>query len=133
MRRHFRNLNLELSTWSNPESSAQRRDFRRDDAYELGSESQTELHHNKINVEYVYEIKHSCEEVGSPTANSESSSKNGSGKAHFLVSEEGTYPSLLELTAGLQHYHLPNLYQKTSRMFRLLIPPQSLGVTRPLR
>jgi hypothetical protein len=126
-------MNLGLSIRWNPGSSAHRGDFRRDDAYELGSESQTELHHNKINVEYVYEIKHSCEEVGSPTADSESGSKNGSRKTHFLVSEEGTYPCVLGLIADRQHCQLPNLYQKTTRMYRSLLPLQHFSVTRPLR
>jgi hypothetical protein len=93
MRRHFRSLNLALPARSNPESSAQRRDFRRDEAYELRSESQTGLRDNKINVEYVFEIKHSEQEASSPTADSEAEKVSSTRKTSFLVSEEGMYPS----------------------------------------
>jgi hypothetical protein len=94
MRRHFKTLNLAISARSYNHSAAQRREFRRDDAYELRSESQTELHNNKINVEYLFEIKHSGQEpVGSPTASSEADKSPGSRKTHFVISEEGSYPN----------------------------------------
>jgi hypothetical protein len=97
MRRHFKTLNLAISARSYNHSSAQRREFRRDDAYELRSESQTELHNNKINVEYMFEIKHSEQDhVGtpmSPTASSEAGKSPGPRKTHFVVSEEGPYPN----------------------------------------
>jgi hypothetical protein len=70
MRQHFRNLALSARSY---ESSAHRRDFRRTDAYELRSESQTELQDrdNKINVEYMFDIRSEQELVGSPTASSQ--------------------------------------------------------------
>jgi hypothetical protein len=89
MRRHFKTLNLAISPLSYNHSSAQRREFHRDDAYELRSESQTELH-NKINVEYQFEIKHSEQEPGgSPTASPEADKGSGPRKTHFLISEGG--------------------------------------------
>jgi hypothetical protein len=58
MRRHFSQLHSMSQGGSyNQASAAKRREFRRDDAHELRSESQTELH--EINVEYAYEVKHS--------------------------------------------------------------------------
>jgi hypothetical protein len=50
----------------NQASAAKRHEFRRDDALELTSESQTELH--EINVEYRYEVKHSDGLSGTSTA-----------------------------------------------------------------
>lgn len=61
MRRHFiqlNNLNGGLSYGQGSAAKAsKRRTFHRDNAIELRSESQTELH--EINVEYRYEVKHS--------------------------------------------------------------------------
>lgn len=93
MRRHFRNLNLAVSARSYNQSSAQRREFRRDDAYELRSESQTELN-NKINVQYLFEIKHyGQDQVGSPSASLEADKSPIPRKTHFLISDEGPYPN----------------------------------------
>jgi hypothetical protein len=101
MRQHFRNLALSARSY---ESSAHRRDFRRTDAYELRSESQTELQDrdNKINVEYMFDIRSEQELVGSPTASSQGEkSPTSPGKAHFLVTNEdmhsptGTYNHVL--------------------------------------
>jgi hypothetical protein len=97
MRRHFRNLALSERSY---ESSAHRREFRRTNAFELRSESQTELHdrENKINVEYLFDIHSEQELVGSPTACSQGGrSPTSPGKPHFLVTKEdehspiGTY------------------------------------------
>lgn len=59
MRHHFTQLNITTngSTYNHASTTAKRREFRRDDAFELRSESQTELH--EINVEYRFEVKHS--------------------------------------------------------------------------
>jgi hypothetical protein len=117
MRRHFRNLNLALSARSHPESSAKRRDFRRDEAYELRSESQTELH-NKINVEYVFEIKHSDQEQASSLkADSEAEKRNSTRKTHFLVSEEGAYPRILAYSSATR----VSLSNPRSLMFTIVI------------
>ncbi|USP73695.1 uncharacterized protein yc1106_00969 [Curvularia clavata] len=56
MKRHFSALWAHSQAVSyDPGSSARRREFRRHDAFQLKSESQTELH--EINVEYHYEVK----------------------------------------------------------------------------
>ncbi|EUC50283.1 hypothetical protein COCMIDRAFT_82260 [Bipolaris oryzae ATCC 44560] len=57
MKRHFSTLHAHSMGKSyDPGSSVRRREFRRDDAFQLKSESQVELH--KINVEYRIEVKH---------------------------------------------------------------------------
>ncbi|EMD60791.1 hypothetical protein GGP41_009753 [Bipolaris sorokiniana] len=57
MKRHFSTLRAHSMGKSyDPGSSVRRREFRRDDAFQLKSESEVELH--KINVEYRYEVKH---------------------------------------------------------------------------
>ncbi len=67
MRRHFSQMHsLSVGRSYNQASAAKRREFRRDDALELTSESQTELH--EINVEYRYEVKHSDGLSGTSTA-----------------------------------------------------------------
>lgn len=57
MKRHFSTLRAHSVGKSyDPGSSVRRREFRRNDAFQLKSESEVELH--KINVEYRYEVKH---------------------------------------------------------------------------
>ncbi|KAJ5056906.1 G protein-coupled glucose receptor regulating Gpa2-domain-containing protein [Bipolaris maydis] len=57
MKRHFSALHASsMGKSTDPASSVMRRKFRRDDAFQLKSESEVELH--KINVEYRYEVKH---------------------------------------------------------------------------
>ncbi|KAH5451279.1 hypothetical protein HBI30_136540 [Parastagonospora nodorum] len=57
MRRHFRELKMVTSTRSKTNgSSLPRRPFGQKDAFELRSESQTELH--EMNVEYRFEVSH---------------------------------------------------------------------------
>jgi hypothetical protein len=77
MRRHFSQLHsLSQGRSFQQASAAKRREFRRDDAIELRSESQTELH--EINVEYAYEVKHS-------DAKSESNVESGVGKEDDIM------------------------------------------------
>jgi hypothetical protein len=90
MGRHFKNLALSTPSYKN---SARRRTFRRDDVFELRSESQTELHthDNKINVEVFFDVKSEQEPV-SPTASSEGKSPTTSGKTYSLTPREVPRP-----------------------------------------
>ncbi|KNG49596.1 glucose receptor git3 protein [Stemphylium lycopersici] len=91
MKRHFTKMHvLSKGRSYNQGSAAKRREFRRDDAIELRSESQTELH--EINVEYGYEVKHSDGRSTTSTGKDEMSSsaveleRDGSHRSEVMLS-----------------------------------------------
>lgn len=91
MSRHYKMLNLVTTGESyNHQSSAQRREFRQGDAFELRSESQMELH--QIHVEYQVAIKHSEEDPAeSPTTDLEANDCHKSGTTVSVTSDNGPY------------------------------------------
>jgi len=65
MGRHYKTLSLATTGQSySHQSSAQRREFRQDDAFELRDEPQIEL--RQIHVKYQVAVKHSDEEQAEP-------------------------------------------------------------------
>jgi hypothetical protein len=101
MQRHFKELNLAATGGRsyNHGIPAQCGEFRQGDAFELRSESQTEL--NKINVEYRFEVKHiESEQIGSSTGDGkalngldiEETVSVSSEKGSYLIGSAGTLP-----------------------------------------
>ncbi|KAL5113662.1 hypothetical protein ACEQ8H_008449 [Pleosporales sp. CAS-2024a] len=87
MRRHFRNMKIAYSnSYNQSTAAAARREYRKHEAYELKSESQTELH-TQINVDSLFEVKHSFKEGHDVESPPPAASGGIAKKTHFQVSE----------------------------------------------